>query len=458
MGLKAVFKPRSIAVIGASRDPEKVGHVIFRNLLSSFKGRVYPVNPNADEILGHRCYQRVLQIEDIVDLAIVCVKPNIANRIIEDCIKKGIKAVIVITAGYREIGGEGIRREEDLKKLIESSGKKTRIIGPNCIGVYCPSSGVDTLFIPPYKMKKPHDGRISFISQSGAFGLVILDWMAEEGVGVNKFVSYGNGTDVKESELLEFLARDRDTGVIVAYIEGVENGHEFMKALKKAANKKPVIIFKGGKCEAGKKAAASHTGSMAGSYEVFRGVLRQCNAIEAENIQEMFDYARVLATCKYPKGERVAVITNGGGMGVITADCVVRNGMKLAEFSESTVKELSKILPPYASVHNPLDLIGDATAERYRKALEIVSNDENVDSIIVITLFQLAPLSSEIMDVLAEANAKTHKPLIVCSAGGEYTRVLLRSFEKQGIPAYPTPERAVKALRVLTEYAKKKGV
>ncbi len=452
--LSAFFKPKSIAVVGASKNPEKVGNVIFRNLISSFKGKVYPVNPNADEILGHKCYQRIIQIKEDVDLAIICVKPEFVNKVVEDCVKKKVKGIIIITSGFREIGGEGIRREEELKRIIEE-GKTTRVVGPNCIGVYCPSSGVDTLFIPPYKMKKPNDGKISFFSQSGAFGLVILDWMAEEGVGVSKFVSYGNGVDVRESEILEYLAKDKETKVIVGYIEGVEDGRKFMNALKKATKKKPVVIFKAGKCEAGKKAAASHTGSMAGSYEVFRGVLRQCNAIEAENIEQMFDYARILATEKRAENDSVAIITNGGGMGVITADLCVKNGLKIAEFEEKTAKQLSEILPSYASVHNPLDLIGDATAERYAQALEIVSNDKNVGAIIVITLFQLAPLSSEIMDVLAEANAKTEKPMIVCSSGGEYTKLLLKSFEKQGIPAYPTPERAVKALKVLVDYSRR---
>lgn len=445
--LSIFFKPKSIAVIGASRSPEKIGHVIFKNLLGRFRGKLYPVNPNADEILGHRCYHSVLNIRDRVDLAIVCVRPEFANRVVEECVKKKVKAVVMITSGYREIGGKGIKREEELRRILAKG--KTRLIGPNCIGIYDGSSGVDTLFIPEYKMKKPEKGSIAFVSQSGAFGLALLDWMAEEGIGLSKFVSYGNAVDVDESDLLEFLARDKDTKVVAMYLEGVKDGRRFMKVLQKACRKKPVVIYKAGKEDAGKKAAVSHTGSLAGSYEVFRGVMRQAGAYEAESVVELFDFSRALGLGKKASGNRVAIVTNGGGFGVIAADLCRKENLDLPGFEEDTVREIREILPDYASVHNPLDLIGDADSERYARALKALMKDRNVDALLVITLMQTVSLSAEIIDVLSEINAESKKPMVVCASGGSYTKFLISALEKEGIPAYPTPDRAVKALKVL---------
>ncbi len=445
--LSAFFKPKSVAVIGVSRNPEKIGHVIFRNFITQFRGDVYPVNPNADEILGHKCYHSILNIKDKVDLAVVCVRPEFANRVVEECVKKKVKGIVIITSGYREIGGEGIKREEELRGLIKN--KKTRIIGPNCIGVYDSHSGVDTLFIPSYKMKKPREGHIAFISQSGAFGLALLDWMAEEGIGISKFVSYGNAVDVDESDLLEFLSRDKETKVIAVYLEGVRDGKRFMRTLSKVTKKKPVVIYKAGKEEEGKKAAVSHTGSLAGSYEVFRGVIKQAGAYEAESVVELFDLSRALASGKKAKGKNVAIVTNGGGFGVIAADLCKKEGMNLVDFEGGTAKKIRKLLPEYARVHNPLDLIGDATPERYAGALKVLIKDKNVDVLLVITLMQTVSLSAEIVDVLAEINSMTTKPMVVCAAGGSYTKLLINALEKEGVPAYPTPERAVKALKVL---------
>jgi acetyl coenzyme A synthetase (ADP forming)-like protein len=445
--LSAFFKPKSVAVIGASRNPEKIGHVIFKNFLSQFKGKVYPVNPNADEILGHRCYHSVLNVRDKVDLAIVCVRPEFANKVVEDCVKKGVKGIVMITSGYREIGKEGVKREEELRKILKKG--KTRIIGPNCIGIYDSRSGVDTLFIPTYKMKKPDEGSIAFVSQSGAFGLALLDWMAEEGIGLSKFVSYGNAVDVDETGSLEFLSKDNETKVIAMYLEGVKDGQRFMKTLKRVCKRKPVVIYKAGKEEEGKKAAISHTGSLAGSYEVFKGVIKQAGAYEAESVVELFDFSRALASGKKSKGNNVAIVTNGGGFGVIAADLCKKEGINLASFKDVTIKKIRNVLPEYARVRNPLDLIGDASAERYAHALKALMNDSNVDALLVITLMQTVSLSAEIVNVLSEINAETKKPMVVCASGGSYTKLLINALEKEGIPAYPTPERAIKALKIL---------
>ncbi len=445
--LSVFFKPKSIAVIGASRNPEKIGHVIFRNLMNKFNGRLYPINPNADEILGHKCYGSVLNVKESIDLAIICIKPEFANRAVEDCIKKGVKGAVIITSGYREIGGEGITREEELRRMVSKSGM--RVVGPNCIGIYDSETGVDTLFIPGYKMKKPEKGGIAFISQSGAFGLALLDWMAEEGMGLSKFVSYGNAVDVDETDLLRFLAKDKETKVIAMYLEGVKDGRRFMNALKTTCRKKPVVIYKAGKEEAGKKAAISHTGSLAGSYPVFKGAIRQAGAYEAESVIELFDFSRALSLGKKMDGNRVAIVTNGGGFGVITADLCKKEGMELACFTNSTVERIHRMLPEYARVHNPLDLIGDADSKRYALALEALMNDRNVDALLVIVLMQTVSLDAEIIDVLSEIGANYRKPMVVCASGGGYTKFLISALEKEGVPAYPTPERAVKALKVL---------
>ena len=449
--IEKFFYPKSVAIIGASRDPRKFGHTILRNFREDFKGPIYPINPKAEEILGLRCYPSVKEIYGKVDLAVVVVPAEAANGAVEECVEKGIPAVVVITAGYREIGGEGIAREKELENIIQKAKGKTRVIGPNVLGIYDPYGNVDTLFLPDYKLKRPAAGSIAFISQSGAFGSAIIDWAATEGIGISRFVSYGNAVDIDEIELLKYLADDEQTKAILCYIEGVKNGRKFLETLKEATRKKPVIIFKAGKSETGAKAAMSHTGSLAGKYEIFRAAIKQGGAIEARTVEQMFDFARALAYQPKAKGPNVGIITNGGGFGVICADVCTQTCLQLASFSKETMEKLKPIMPAYSTTHNPLDLIGDADAKRYEAALNALMDDKNVDCIICVVLMQTTTLEPDVVEVISNAKEKSTKPILIVSAGGEYTQLLLKSLEKEGIPAYPTPERAAKAMAVLVE-------
>ncbi|MEA3343386.1 MAG: CoA-binding protein [archaeon] len=452
MSLNQFFAPKSVAVIGASSNPKKFGHVILKNYTDmGFLGRIYPINPKADSILGMKCYKSVLDVEDDIDSAVIVVPPQAANEALRECVKKGIEAVVMITAGYRETGGAGVGREEELKSIIKDTD--THVVGPNCIGIYDSFGRIDTLFLPDYKLKRPSAGNIAFVSQSGAFALSILDWAATEEIGISRFVSYGNRADVDEVDLLNYLKNDRKTKAIAVYMEGVKNGRLFLETLKSVTDRKPVVILKAGKSVSGTRAVQSHTGSLAGSYAVFRGAIRQGGAVEAENTEQLFDYCRVLAYQPVPRGKRIAVITNGGGFGVMCADSIERIGLSLAEFSKDTIEGIKSVMPKeYSSIHNPLDLIGDADVRRYEVAINNVIKDRNVDALIVVTLLQTASLGPEIVDVIVSANERSKIPIVVSASGGEYTQLLLRSLEKDGIPAYPSPDRAVNAMKTLIEY------
>jgi len=448
-GMDFFFRPKSVAVVGASNSKEKVGHCILREMKRRFRGRIYPVNPGSEKIMGLRSYASVRDIKN-VDLAVIAVPNRVVPAVLRDCVEKKVRAVVIVTSGYSEIGEKGREMEEELRGIV--SGSKTRIIGVNCLGIYDAYSGVDTLFLPESKFRRPGKGGISFITQSGAFGSTVLDMLSFEGIGISKFVSYGNQTDVKENELLEYLDRDRRTRVIVAYIEGLSDGRKFMEVAKKAVKNTPVVVFKAGKTEMGSRAAASHTGSLAGSYRIYEAAFRQAGVLEARSVEEMFDFAKVLEFLDPPKGGRIAVITNGGGFGVITSDAMEDSGLKPAKFSRESMKKLKGVLPGYANIGNPLDLIGDADKNRYEKALKILAKDPNVDGIIVIPLLQTFSLEADVIRVIARAKKSTKKPVLACATGGRYIRTHLRVLEKRGVPTFIAPNRAVSAMKALVSY------
>ena len=448
------FYPKSIAVIGASRDPEKVGHAILHNLVNGkFKGELFPINPHAEYVLNLKCHKSIKQVKADLDLAVIAVHAEEVPEELEQCGAKGIEAVIIVSAGFGEIGNRKLA--EKIAK-IKRKYKKMRVIGPNCLGILNTENGVDTLFLPEYRLKRPEKGEISFISQSGALGSAVLDWASMQEIGISKFVSYGNAMDIDESDLLEYLAQDKNTNVIVMYIEGVKNGTKFMQAARKFAGKKPIIVLKGGITAEGEKAVKSHTGSLAGSAEVYNAVFRQAGIIKAENLLELFDFARVLSKVARPKGNRVQIITDGGGYGVITADAVIKEGLQLAEMEEKNKKFLRKIFPSYAVLGNPLDLTGDATMERYKAAAEAAMRDKNVDIVILILLYQVPTLNSDVIDIVAELSNRKAKPLVVISVGGAYSEVHKRALEREGVVNFSYPENAIKALKALIDYYKKK--
>jgi acetate---CoA ligase (ADP-forming) len=444
MNFDPFFKAKSIAVIGASRSSGKVGNVILRNLIDGgYSGKVFPVNPSADEILGLKTYSSVDKIPEKVELAVVAVPTKFVYGVIEQCSKKGLKNVIIVTAGFREVGN--VKEEERVKLLLKE--KKIRAVGPNCLGTFSSHHKLDTMFLPRYRMKRPAKGNISFICQSGAVGSAILDMATTQGYNFAKFVSYGNAMDVDESDLLEYMGNDKQTKIICMYIEGIKNGKKFLEIAKKVSKKKPVIVIKGGTTEQGSHATASHTGSLAGSAEVYFGAFKQAGCIIANSLYDMFNYAKIMEIVVKPKGNRVQIITNGGGYGVLSTDAVVENKLEMADLSDSGKRELRKKFPPLLVIGNPLDLLGDATTERYKQAMETVINDNGVDIILLVVLYQTPRITTDIVDFIVEMNDKKKKPIVVVSTG-----VLSHNLESSGVPTYEYPNSAIKSIKALVDY------
>jgi len=445
------FNPKSVAIIGASHTPGKVGYAILDDLLKgNFKGNVYPVNTDTTPILNKTVYPSIKAIPDSIDLAVIAVPAAVVPKILRECVDKKVKGVIIISGGFSEIGKEGKKLEEKCKKIIK--GKKTRVIGPNCIGIFDSSSDLDTLFLTEERMGRPKRGNISFISQSGAVGSTLLDWLSGETIGMSKFISYGNAMDINETDLLEYLSNDDATKVIAVYLEGIKaSGKSFIQTLKKVASKKPVVILKAGKTEKGTKAVVSHTGSLAGNAKIYSAVFKQFGAIEASNWEELFDFCKAFSTQPLPKGDNLLIVTDGGGFGILATDEAERQGIKLEEPSADAKKVLSKKLPKYVSLHNPIDLTGDVTVERYKIAMENLISQ--YDGIITIVLFQVPMLEETIVDALIEMK-RYGKPILCCASGGKFTEKLSDRLEASDIPVYPTPERAVRAFSAMIKYAK----
>lgn len=453
MNLDTFFKADRIAVIGASREEGKVGNVIFKNFLEDFDKDVFPVNPNADELLGYKSYASVRDVPGKIELAVICIPAKFVPKTVIECGKKGIRHVIVISAGFKEVGNDRLSKE--LHKALEKYDIKC--IGPNCLGVYSSKGHVDTLFLPKDRLRRPKEGVISFVSQSGASGSAILDLAAAENFGFSKFVSYGNALNIDESDLIEYLGQDPDTGVICLYVEGVQDGRKFLDVCKKVAQKKPVIAIKGGVTEAGKKAALSHTGSLAGSAEVYFGAFKQAGITVADSLEEVFDYMKVFEKVRVkPKGSRVQVITNGGGFGILCSDAVAGVGLEMAEMSSSLQKPLKKKLPAIAAVGNPIDLLGDATTGRYKLALDACLKDRNVDIVVAVVLSQTPLVKQEsIVDVLKYFNDKQKKPIVTVTTGSEFSEALKHKIEEAGLPCFRFPFSAVRAVKAFVDYNKR---
>lgn len=446
------FNPKSIAIVGASRSPKKVGHVIFRNFIEGgFGGKVYPVNPNIEDLFGHECYPSVLKIKGRVDLAVIAIPAPIVPMVLKQCGKKKIRAAIVVSGGFKEIGRKDL--EDEIVRIAKKY--KIRVLGPNGLGIYDAHSCVDTIFNPRYKLERPGEGRIALMSQSGATMSVLLDWMSMKGYKASKFISYGNATDIDEADLAEYLAEDEKTSVICIYFEGVKRGRKFFETTKKLSGRIPIIALKGGVTEAGHKAVSSHTGNLAGESAVYSAAFKQAGIIEARDLEQIFDFARVLSTQPIPKGNRVQIITDGGGYGVLTADWVIKNNLKLAKMKKSNIETLEKLTPDHAVISNPMDFTGDATTQMYTKGINIALNDKNVDMIVVVALFQPPLLTADVTDVISDAGRKKKKPIVVVSAGGRYTEVLKKSLEDSDVPCFSYPERAVSSLKALYDYGKK---
>lgn len=449
-----MMQPKSVAIIGASNNQDKVGSIIMQNYLDvGYSGKLYPVNINADgEILGLKAYKSVLNVKKPVDLAVIAVPAAVVPAVMDECGRAGVKTVIIVSGGFAEVGE--IELQEKLLQLTKKYG--FAVLGPNCLGVMDPKSRVNTLFLPTFKIDRPKIGGVSFASQSGAVGSSILDMMANEGFGLSKFISYGNAIDLDEVDILKYLMHDNDTKVIVFYIEGVKRGREFFETAKKATRIKPVIVIKGGTTEQGASAAHSHTASLAGNYEAYKAAFEQSGIIQADSIDDIMDYAKIFETQPLAKGGRIAVITNGGGTGVLAVDAVYNNGLVVPDLTAESIKALRKSMPPIVNIRLPLDMAGDADDKRFNSALDVISNDPNVDAIMAIALFQTPGADSRVAASLIHYCTSMKKPLVVVSAGGTYTQSHKKMMESSGVPVYSSPEQAAQALAALVRYSRYK--
>ncbi len=447
--MKALFKPKSVAVIGASREPGKVGYVVLKNIIESgYRGEIYPVNPRAEKILGLSAYKSILEVSSDVDLAVIVVPAQAVLDVMEECGKKSVKYAVVISAGFKEIGGDGVERE---KKLIEIARKYgVRVVGPNCLGIMDLHTPLNATFASTPGVK----GGVAFISQSGALLSAILDWAPRVGVGFSKIVSLGNKADLNEVDFLAYLGEDPETKVVLLYLESIDQGKRFVEIGSIVTRKKPVILLKGGITEAGARAALSHTGAMAGGVTALRAALRKAGIIQVSTVSELFDMAIAFNSQPIPVGSRIGIVTNAGGAGVVVSDLLVSRGLKLAEFSKHTIEYLRSTLPPVASVYNPVDVIGDARADRYRVAIEALLRDPNVSALLVILTPQVITEPEETAKVIVELSRRyPSKPILAVFIGGERVEKAVRILVENNIPIYDMPERAVAAILGLTEYS-----
>ncbi|MEM4166534.1 MAG: CoA-binding protein [Candidatus Bilamarchaeaceae archaeon] len=447
--INKIFEPKAIAVIGATQKTDKVGYVILRNLIDGrYAGQLYPVNPKYDEILGLKCYKTVLDIKKRVDCALIAVPAPAVPLVVKECGLKGVKGVVILSGGFEEVGRKDLA--DEIKKYAKEYN--LAVIGPNCLGIYNPYNHVDSIFFPMYKLGRPRAGDISFITQSGAVGSVMLDLAAKYNIGVSKFISYGNGTVIDECDLLEFLGKDKKTKTIILYIEGIKKGRKFLKMINKVNKKKPIVVLKAGKGEQGKKAAVSHTGNLAGNYLAYKAAFRQAKVVEAQDVDELFNLMRIFSQ-PLATGKRVGVITNGGGLGVLTTDAIEKEGLELAEFDEKMIEELKKAIPPYVNARNPLDMAADATVESYEKTINLYLNNDKIDMVVVSVLFQTPTLDERLINVIGKAVEQRKKPIIVVTIGGEYTEVYRKIMESKEITTFTSPAAAIKTLRKFVEYS-----
>lgn len=447
--LKSFFDAKVVAIVGVSSDPSKIGHVIFRNLLEGdFSGKVFAVNIKGGEVLNQKVYSSLTDISSKVELVVIAVPAKFVLSVVHDCIKKNVRHVVIISAGFKEVGNIGL--EDELRDLLNKN--KIECIGVNCLGVLNCHNDLDTLFLPRYRLRRPRPGSISFMSQSGAVGSAVLDTIGFEGYGVAKFVSYGNATNVDESDLLEFLGNDSNTKVICWYVEGIADGRKFLDIAKKVAKKKPVIVLKGGKSVSGNAAALSHTGSLAGSSKVYEGAFKQAGLIEVSSLREMLNVAKIFEKGYNVSGKNIQVVTDGGGFGILAVDAAESNGLVLSNVSDDSKKKLQNELPSLVHVANPLDLVGDADSNRYRIAVSTFLADKSVDMLLVILLYQVPRLGTDAIDMLIDARKKSKKPMVVVCPGGDFTQSLKRSLESEDVPVYDFPEEAINALKFLVMY------
>jgi acetyl coenzyme A synthetase (ADP forming)-like protein len=445
--LQPLLHPQTVAVLGASRKPGKVGHAIMANLVNcGFRGTIVPVNPAGEEIFGIKSIRDLKEYSGKIDLSIVAVPKQFVKDSIQSSIDAGAGAIVLITAGFKEMDADGAALEKEIAELCRQN--RVRLMGPNCVGLINTQHSMNATFAP----SMPPAGGISVISQSGALCVAILDWAVSRRMGMAKVISFGNKADLDEVDFLRALAEDKDTRVVAGYLESINEGDQFLRVAEQTATIKPVVILKVGITQAGAKAASSHTGSLAGTDMAYGAAFRRSGVIRAENFEALFDYALAFSMQPLPAGNRVAIITNAGGPGIMAADAAELAGLKMVAPTEETQKKLRSSLPPSAAVGNPVDVIGDADPDRYVKAFELVQEDPNVDGIVVVVTPQNMTQPLQLAERLA--NAHHHKkPIVAAFLGGEEVREAHHRLMALNIPNYPSPERAVQAMRAMCDYA-----
>lgn len=451
--MDALLTPRSVAVVGASANPSKISNVVLRNL-SKGGFKVYPVNPKEKEILGLECFASVSSIPGEVDLAMISLPAATAVKAAAECVEKGVGVVVVTSSGFAESGPSGRALQDELVSLFE--GKRARLLGPNTMGVFAPGLNLDTLLIPTEKSPRPPPGSVAMISQSGAVAIAFLEKAAAFGMGVSSCVCLGNKADIEECELLEHFADDPGTDCICMYLESFSDGRRFVEAARRASERKPVVVLKSGRSEAGARAAGSHTGALASSSDALvDGALRQAGVMRAYDEEELVDLSRALSYLGHAEGDRVCVVASAGGFGVIAADYVESSdhgfGLRMAKLSERTRADLAAVMPTFSSAGNPVDLTAEVTDEMYDAVLKILQADSGVDCIMMSLELQPPNVTRGLIDVAVRRRAGSRTPIVVSAFGGGEGRDAMAALEGGKVPSYPTIKRAVRAVAALVE-------
>lgn len=450
--LEALFRPGSVAVIGASPKEGKLGHILMLNMVKcGYPGKLYPVNPGAAEVLGFPAFPSIEQVPGMVDLAVIVIPAAAVVDEARRCAQKGVKNLVVISAGFKEAGSEGRKREKELIEICRCYGMG--LVGPNCLGIIDTHTPLNATFAP----LMPRPGNIALISQSGALGSAILDWSQLTGMGFSRFVSLGNKAGLNEVDFIADAAADTRTSVILGYLENITDGERFVAEATRVTREKPLVMIKSGVSQAGSRAASSHTGALAGSDLAYDTAFRQSGVLRARTMEEFFDLGLAFSTQPLPRGNRVAIVTNAGGPGILASDAVEAGFLEMARFSRETLEELRRELPVEAGLYNPVDILGDADENRYRIALERVAADSQVDGLVVLLTPQAGTRSKATAEVVLDCFRRySNKPITAAFMGGAIVEEGVEALKQGGIPCYFDPERAVAALKGLARYARRR--
>ena len=448
MSLELFFDPESVAVVGASRQKGKVGREIVAGLVGGgFGGKIFPVNPNAEEVEGLPCHPDLKSIGAVPDLVVIVVPPKFVPSVMKECATVGVKAVVIITAGFKEVGDEGRRLEAEIVQIARRAG--IRVVGPNCLGIMVPGKRLNASFGGDL----PAVGGVGYVSQSGALLTAILDMARANDVGFSALISIGNKCDVNELDIMSAFGQDEQTRVVAGYLENITDGDRFVREMERISQDKPVLLIKSGGTGAGARAASSHTGSLAGNETAYEVIFDRAGIIRCDSVRTQFDYAQAFVHQPLPPGQRVAVITNAGGPGIMAADAIERKGLTFASLSDETIAKLAENLPAAANVNNPVDVLGDALPDRYEFALEVVLADPGVDAVIVVLTPQAMTDCTETARAVLRASEKTRgKPILAAFLGGPKIAEAVGLLRRGGVPQYDSPEGAVTTLRVMSNY------